>query len=148
MEYGTSPSMNCSYQISVLEYFHKCMSYSCSCSWKNLHHFKDLTVSVQAKSHSEVKWRPLDNIETHPSPADISHPSALIVLLSPAAQIYDTQLPRLQLPPHNRSYYLTIVAINSLVLLFISRQPPAPPPPLMRHLLTAGFLLMVGNCNL
>lgn len=106
----------------ALEFLSKCVLYSSSCSWKNLYHFKDLSRSVWAESHSEVKWRPLDNIETRPSSADISHPSALIVLLSPAVQIYDTQLPCLQLPPHNRGYYLTIAAINWLVLLFISCQ--------------------------
>lgn len=91
--------MNRIFQIRALEFHFK-------------NHFKNLSRSVRAESHSEVKSRPLDNIETRPSSADISHPSALIVLLSPAVQIYDTQLPRLQLPPHNRGYYLTIAAIN------------------------------------
>lgn len=46
----------------------------------------------------------------------------LIVLLSQVTKIYDRQLLHLQLLPYNQHHYLTIGAINGLLLLFIRYQ--------------------------
>lgn len=71
----------------------------------------------------------LRHIQVHFRGADIYQKSfaleqmlRLIVLLSQVTKIYDRQLLHLQLLPYNQHHYLTIGAINGLLLLFIRYQ--------------------------
>lgn len=71
----------------------------------------------------------LRHIQVHFRRADIYQKSfaleqmlRLIVLLSQVTKIYDRQLLHLQLLPYNQHHYLTIGAINGLLLLFIRYQ--------------------------
>lgn len=94
--------------------------------WRN--QYKPIITSHLWKQHEWLS-KILRHIQVHFRRADIYQKSfaleqmlQLIVLLSQVTKIYDRQLLHLQLLPYNQHHYLTIGAINGLLLLFIRYQ--------------------------